>query len=128
MSCPVLSMLFIYFQSYTNYLSCCPPNVHSVFLAWFSCLHLILYDSEPKFLCSVAFLTVISLLISIPSLICDHLLFMSPSFHLNVSGRNNSTRESLSSPAQTRHLPLSPTPPLLISRLLDRNTLCTFSL
>ena len=58
-----------------------------------------------------AFLTVIILLISIPSLILDHLLLISPSFHLSVSGRNNSKSESLSSPAQRRLLPLSPRPP-----------------
>ena len=35
---------------------------------------------------------------------------MSRYFHFRVSGRNNSKCESLSSPAQRRHVPLSPTP------------------
>ena len=62
----LLSMLFIPFQSYIPSHSCSPPppNLNSVFLAWFSRLHLILYGRLPKFLCSVAFLTVSIFLIS----------------------------------------------------------------
>jgi hypothetical protein len=51
----VLSMLFMAFQSHIHSHSCCPPNLSSVFLAWFSHSDLILYARVAKFLCSVAF-------------------------------------------------------------------------
>jgi hypothetical protein len=39
----VLPMLFIAFQTYVQSHSCSPPKLSSVFVAWFSDLHLILY-------------------------------------------------------------------------------------
>ena len=63
-----------------------------VFLSYHLDLRFILYTRVPKFLCSVAFLTVNISLSAISEFTCGHLLFRSSSFHLRSSGHFKNTR------------------------------------
>jgi hypothetical protein len=92
----VLPKLLTVSHSYIQSHYCSPPNLSSAFLAWFFHLHLILYARVPKFLCSLAFLTVSIFEIAVSSLICGHLLFRSSSLHLCVFGHFNNRWDSLS--------------------------------
>ena len=100
------SKLFITYRSYVQSSSCSPPNLcYSVF-TWFSNLHLILFERVPKFLCSVAFLTVRIFPITIFLLICGHLLFSISSHHICLSGHFENRWDPISSVAHRNHLPI----------------------
>ena len=72
--------------------------------------HLILYARVPRFLCSVAFLTVSTFLIVVSSLICSHLLCRTSSLHLCVSVHFKNRRDSLLSSAHRKNLPFPVSP------------------
>jgi hypothetical protein len=107
----VLSMLFTACQSYKRTNSCSPSNLSSLFLAWFSHLHLILYARLPKFLCPVVFFTVSIFLIPISPLIFGNFLPRTSSLHLCFSGHFYNGWDSLFSPMHRKHFPPSVTPP-----------------
>jgi len=103
--------LFIACKSYIRFNSCSPSNFSSLYLAWFSHLHLILYARLPKFLGSVVFFTVSIFLIAISSLIFGNFLLRTSPLHLCVSGHFYNGWDSLFSPVPRKYFPHSVTPP-----------------
>ena len=85
--------------------SCSPSHLSSLFFAWFSNLHLILYAILPKFLCSVVFFTVSIFLVAISSLIFGNFLLRTSSLHLCVSGHFYNGWDSLFSLVHRKHFP-----------------------